>query len=302
MPKVSEKRKRLARLMAADTSKYQHKVVIAIAKVGYRTMSRALSAYRASRYIAKDSILRELPQLVTAEFLKGKDELRDAMVLAHLAGVRRSRLSATMSLSVAGKEAKKLNEKLQIPAAELKKQQELYDDLSYKILQKESAGLNNKVETALQDIFNKGLHLKGGRKELIEAFDKSGITPDSTFQIEATYRTYTQMAYSSARWQTNQLEAIQEILWGYKYSTVGDMRVRPSHAALDGTKLPKDHQFWIENWTPNGWCCRCQCLEIFDKGEIQEPPKQIIINDKIIIPGADKGWNFNPGIVMPRVA
>lgn len=42
-----------------------------------------------------------------------------------------------------------------------------------------------------------------------------------------------------------------------QYSTVGDSRVRPSHAILDKHTAPKSDGFWKSNYPPNGWSCRC---------------------------------------------
>lgn len=45
-----------------------------------------------------------------------------------------------------------------------------------------------------------------------------------------------------------------------QYSTVGDSRVRPSHAVLDKYTAPKSHFFWKTNYPPNGWSCRCMVV------------------------------------------
>jgi SPP1 gp7 family putative phage head morphogenesis protein len=45
-----------------------------------------------------------------------------------------------------------------------------------------------------------------------------------------------------------------------QYSTVGDSRVRPSHAVLDKHTAPKSDGFWKSNYPPNGWSCRCTVI------------------------------------------
>jgi SPP1 gp7 family putative phage head morphogenesis protein len=42
-----------------------------------------------------------------------------------------------------------------------------------------------------------------------------------------------------------------------QYVTAGDDRVRPAHAAMDGTTLPVTDPFWNNYYPPNGWNCRC---------------------------------------------
>jgi len=70
-----------------------------------------------------------------------------------------------------------------------------------------------------------------------------------------------------------------------QYQTVGDDRVRPAHALLNGIIKPKDDPFWKINFPPNGWLCRCDVIETNDDvttGEINFTP--------------DPGFDFNPGI------
>lgn len=41
------------------------------------------------------------------------------------------------------------------------------------------------------------------------------------------------------------------------YQTVGDARVRPTHAELDNITRPVNDKFWDSYMPPNGWNCRC---------------------------------------------
>lgn len=45
-----------------------------------------------------------------------------------------------------------------------------------------------------------------------------------------------------------------------QYTTVGDSHVRPSHAILDKHTAIKNSPFWINNYPPNGWGCRCSVV------------------------------------------
>lgn len=42
-----------------------------------------------------------------------------------------------------------------------------------------------------------------------------------------------------------------------RYSTAGDARVRPEHAAMDGIVKPRTDKMWDTLYPPNGWNCRC---------------------------------------------
>lgn len=124
-----------------------------------------------------------------------------------------------------------------------------------------------------------------------------GLDPGNPYQLETIFRTQTLTAYNAARWQMLQDPDVQEILWGYEYVTAGDERVRPTHIAMDGTRLPKDAQEWSSLWPPNGWNCRCTTVEIIrgDPLARKVPLKDKKIDGKIVEPKPDEGWAFNPG-------
>ncbi|CAJ6206451.1 phage Mu F virion morphogenesis protein [Burkholderia pseudomallei] len=63
------------------------------------------------------------------------------------------------------------------------------------------------------------------------------------------------LAYGAGRYQSG---AEAETLPFATLSTMRDAKVRPSHAALDGTTLPKDDDFWKTHWPPMGYRCRCR--------------------------------------------
>lgn len=157
-----------------------------------------------------------------------------------------------------------------------------------------------KIESALQKLTNEliisGAPLNEGIAKLSEGFDNLGLTPKNGFQLETIFRTKSQIAYNAGRWQADQDPDIQSILWGYQYTTVGDSRVRPEHAALNGVKLPKDDPFWLTFWPPNGYGCRCAVIPIYEEVQIQRPPKFVPGTEIEVAP--DKGFNFNSGLVL----
>ena len=138
-------------------------------------------------------------------------------------------------------------------------------------------------------------------RRLRQAFKANGIVPDNSFELESVFRTQTNFAYNAGAWTAAQDPVINEILWGFKYVTVGDDRVRDEHFGLDGTTAPKDNSTWDSIWPPNGWSCRCQTLFIFDERKTQLPPQQIEVDGRIVDVGPDKGFGFNPGKVLDKV-
>lgn len=157
------------------------------------------------------------------------------------------------------------------------------------------------IETAIREgiasSVKDGLHFAGTADRVREAMNKAGVGVKSPWILETQVRTQTQLAYSAGRLAANEAEEIQDILWGYEYVTVGDDRVRPRHAALDGMRLPKDHPRWAEVMPPNGWNCRCTVIEIFkgdDLATTKNVPKRVEVDGEVVTAGADDGFKFNP--------
>lgn len=66
-----------------------------------------------------------------------------------------------------------------------------------------------------------------------------------------------------------------------EYSTVGDDRVRPAHAALDGVTLPVESPVWNRIYPPNDWGCRCTVVpgvpgKASNEAEIGKEAKTIV--------------------------
>jgi hypothetical protein len=57
-------------------------------------------------------------------------------------------------------------------------------------------------------------------------------------------------------------------VWGYRYITAADEKVRENHAVQHFVTLPKDDPFWIIWWPPNGWNCRCIIEVLYSEPKI----------------------------------
>lgn len=77
--------------------------------------------------------------------------------------------------------------------------------------------------------------------------------------LKAEYNYAVRTADAAARWAEIEKDKDQIDLL---YETVGDGRVRPDHAALEGVCLPVDDPFWALAYPPNGWNCRCRVLRV----------------------------------------
>ena len=257
---------------------------VAAAKIGRRIVNRGIREFRRDGVINEELLLIQLTPLLV-----------DAMRLGYLLGKRRTQLlvpNIELAISPHRKALEFLRKKAALTATELETISIFYQTSALQVAARVSNKIQQSLGRAVTEITEAGLTVRQGTGVLREAYAAQGITPRNSFTLEAVFRTQTQLAYSAGRWEAEQDPAVQEILWGYRYVTVGDSRVRESHAELEGTTLPKDDPFWDVNRPPNGWACRCQAIPLFEEEKIQQPKGD----------GADTEFNFNPGMVLnPRV-
>ena len=277
----------------ADQRKLHRIGSASAARIGRRVRLAALGAYRARR----DPV-----SSVRAELQPLRGLILDGMLAAYLQGKRRALLNVKpklrdrAQLSVYDEAISTLRQLAGLSVEDLEAIRITLGPHVTTTFDQLVNGVQGQVSDAVLEITEQQLHTQGGMAVLRKAFDDAGITPEHSYQIENIFRTQTQLAYSGGRWSTYQDPAIDDILWGFEYVTVGDDRVRPNHEAMDGTRLPKSHPFWDSNFPPNGFSCRCSVIEIFDgDAEATEQLPQLINNAQ---PVADLGWGFNAGNVM----
>ena len=254
-------------------------------------------------------------------------QLAVTMLSAHLAGIRRTFLTVQqapkdqlteymkkdavkrraaqlsfdigtpeLELSVFGNVINYLKKKTEIDLAGLQKK---YDTLAFKVLSSVSEDINSQLEKTVKELIYSGAHVKEAKKILGSKFDQLGLRPASKGQLETIFRTQTSIAFSAGKFKSEyQNKTIQDALWGYKYVTTGDDRVRPNHAVLDGVTLPKEHSFWKQFYPPNGWNCRCQAIPLFEVYPEVHPQKSI---DGVLVK-PDKGFVWSAGAVFNPLA
>lgn len=80
----------------------------------------------------------------------------------------------------------------------------------------------------------------------------------------------------------------QDDLVGYRYSTMRDNRVRPTHRQLEGMTRPKDDPIWAKLTPPIGFRCRCWRLPVF----ANQPFAETAIPNVEPDPGWDRTLRF----------
>ena len=108
-------------------------------------------------------------------------------------------------------------------------------------------------------------------------------------KAEHTLRIHGFQAYAVARHQ-EQMETI-DVFPYWKYVTVGDSRVRPAHAALDGKILRADDDWWKTHYPPWDWGCRC-IVEALDEEDAKAAG--ISTRAEMPTPGRSGSFTFDP--------
>lgn len=115
--------------------------------------------------------------------------------------------------------------------------------------------------------------------------------------LEAEYNFAVSSAQSASNWSN--IAADTSLL---QYRTAMDEKVRVAHMALHNITLPKDHSFWKEYYTPNGWNCRCTVVEVNDGTQITDSKDAMAKASKAMSDSEAKIFKFNPGkdkIIFP---
>lgn len=162
--------------------------------------------------------------------------------------------------------------------------EQIYNDVSEEFGQR-WVDYDYKEPKSLIQKFKKNLWQFSSAKTLAELeyinsliLDKNGkIKPEHQFMqdvkkanilfnrnyLQAEYQTAKRGAQMAHLW--NKFLEQKEYYPNLVYRTVGDSRVRPEHAALNGVVKPIDDPFWKTYYPPNGWRCRCTVMNTAEK-------------------------------------
>ena len=108
-------------------------------------------------------------------------------------------------------------------------------------------------------------------------------------KAESLLRIHGFQAYAVSRHQEQM--AVADVFPYWKYVTVGDSRVRASHAALDGKVLRADDPWWKTHYPPWDWGCRC-IVEELDEEDAQKIG--ISTHNDMPTPESDRTFSFDP--------
>lgn len=136
----------------------------------------------------------------------------------------------------------------------------------------------------------------------------------SAARLETIFRTNLQSAYAAGHW--DQIQAQKDEAPYLMYDAIDDYRTREAHRAWDGTILPVDSEWWRAHYPPNGFACRCSCIQLSDDEldalglkPSREPPTDTRewenprTGEKVDVPlGVDPGFGRPPTRAPQKVA
>lgn len=172
-----------------------------------------------------------------------------------------------------------------------------YSNVAATMIQDASAEIERSLQRTLLNIRSENLIFTEGLKRFEQALARQSMVMPNANVIETVFRTQTAIGYAVGRANANAMPEIDEILWGYEYVTVGDDRVRPEHAALEGLTMPKDDPRWQYLTPPISWNCRCALLEIYFEGQRVDIPDQVEVDGELVTAGGDH-WDISPAILL----
>lgn len=112
--------------------------------------------------------------------------------------------------------------------------------------------------------------------------------------LRAEYNFVQSSAQMAAKWEQFAEDGDR---YNLQYRTVGDSKVRPEHAALNGVTLPPSDPFWQTYYPPNGWNCRCTVVQVRKAKYPVTPHDEAMKRGEEALQNDTKGiFHFNPGI------
>jgi len=134
--------------------------------------------------------------------------------------------------------------------------------------------LIQKIRDELADVMESGATPKQFQAAVKKITTDAGVEELNAFTLDTVFNTNMQKAYSLGRYEQLSEPAVKAALPIWEYMTVGDDRVRPEHAVLDGFQAQAIDPVWMKIYPPNGFNCRCTVIPLLAEeadDDAQEP-------------------------------
>jgi len=195
---------------------------------------------------------------------------------------------AGVALSTYDEAMRYVRQRAKMTADEIAAVSAAYGVEAARVTREASAVVEGRVRRAVSRHVIAGGHIREGVKALGVEFEAIGIG-QKPYVLETLTRNQMNMSYAAGQWQANTDPALDELIWGYEYVTIGDDRVREAHEATNGMRAAKGAAIWQTASPPNGHNCRCTVIEIFND---ERHATEKLPDDVASTP--DTGWAFHP--------
>ncbi len=99
------------------------------------------------------------------------------------------------------------------------------------------------------------------KKQVADKLEAGGFSEKAAdYRATLLLRHHGFAAYAQEKYRN--LREMQDVFPYWQYQTMGDEKVRSSHAALNGLILPADDPFWRDHFPPWEWNCRCMVVGV----------------------------------------
>ena len=144
-----------------------------------------------------------------------------------------------------------------------------YQAVAFTISGTSDVRLIEKIRDALVSVAAKGGTADDFEAAVKQLTDEAGVEQLNAFTLDTAFNTAMQKAYSLGRYEQMRDPTVMGVLPYRQYWTVGDDRVRPELAVLDGFTARAEDPVWQKIYPPNGFNCRCSVAPILK----EEAPK-----------------------------
>lgn len=118
------------------------------------------------------------------------------------------------------------------------------------------------VREKIVDALEQGDTYRDFAEKIADGSASLGIVEQDPWYLQTVFRTNVQSAYGAGRYRALTNPDVMEARPFVQYRTVGDARVRDSHASLDGLIFRTDSDEWRRIAPPNGYACRCAIVSL----------------------------------------
>ena len=132
-----------------------------------------------------------------------------------------------------------------------------YRKLAFTIAGTADTRLIAKVRDALAEVAQHGGTMPEFEAAVAKITTDAGVAALNSFTLDTAFQTAMAKAHSLGRYEQLTDEDTMAAVPFWQYMTVGDDRVRPEHAVLDGFQARADDPVWNKIYPPNGFNCRC---------------------------------------------